>query len=196
MSNTPLIKEIPANTELSIPAGLVINMDKPVKIDIGAGDKNKQTPLEDWIHIDGVACDHIEIVCDFAEIPLPNGIADEIFSGDTIEHIIAQKIDKTLREWNRITKVGGIFSGRCPNLHSTMIRYAKGELSLLDAMGALYGSQDSEWQQHYITYTPETLRVLLEKYGFGEIDFSGSPGNDDPMNAWWIVWKCKKINNL
>ncbi len=186
-----------------------INLDKPVKIDIGAGDKNQKgmpnehEPMDtrdEWIHIDGVHADHIEIVCDFAEIPLPDGIADEIFSGDTIEHIITSQIDATMREWNRILKVGGVFSGRCPNLHSTMIRYAKGELSLQDAKGALYGSQDSMWQQHYITYTAETLKALLEKYGFGNVDLTGSPGYDPktqtPNDGWWLCWKCQKVNNL
>lgn len=171
-------------------------MNKPLKIDIGCGVRNKKTPLEEWTHLDGVAGEHIEIVCDFSEIPLKDGEADEIFSGDTIEHIVMQKRDQTLKEWNRILKVGGIFTGRCPNLHSTMIRYAKGELSLHDATGALYGSQENEWQQHYITYTTDTLRALLEQYGFGDIDFSGSPGNDDSFNAWWICWTCKKIKSL
>lgn len=186
-----------------------IDLNNPVKIDIGAGDKNQKgmpnehEPLDtrdEWIHIDGVPADHIEIVCDFAEIPIPTGIADEIFSGDTIEHIISDKIDATLREWNRIMKIGGIFTGRTPNLHSTMIRYVKGELSLQDATGALYGSQDSMWQQHYVTYTADTIKTLLEKYGFGNVDLTGSPGYDKntqtPNDAWWIVFQCKKISNV
>lgn len=185
-----------------------VDTSKPVKIDIGAGDKNQKGRPEgdipdtrnEWIHIDGVAADHIEIVCDFAKIPLPDGIADEIFSGDTIEHIVTSQIDATMREWNRICKVGAVFSGRTPNLHSTMIRYAKGELPLEAAMGAIYGSQDSMWQQHYVTYTAETLTALLEKYGFGEVDLTGSPGyNPDtqsPGEGWWLVWTCKKERNL
>ncbi len=177
-----------------------LDISKPVKVDIGAGDTNKKTPLEDWIHIDGVYSDHIEIVCDFAEIPLPDSIADEIFSGDTIEHLVPHMIDKSLREWNRITKLGGLFTGRCPNLHSTMVRYTKGELSLQDALGALYGSQDSIWQQHYITYTADTLIELLKRYGFGEIDLTGSPGYDpktqSPGDSWWLVWSAIKVKNV
>lgn len=171
-------------------------MNKPLKVDIGCGVRNKKTPLEEWTHLDGVAGEHIEIVCDFSEIPLKDGEADEIFSGDTIEHIVMQKRDQTLKEWNRILKVDGVFTGRCPNLHSTMIRYAKGELSLHDATGALYGSQENEWQQHYITYTADTLKELLELYGFGEVDLSGSPGSDDSLNSWWLVWSCKKMKNV
>lgn len=168
---------------------------KPLKIDIGAGIRNKKTPLEEWTHLDCFAGDHIEIVCDFAEIPLADGEADEIFSGDTIEHIRTDLTDKTLREWNRILKIGGVFSLRTPNLHSTMVRYTKGEIDLNHAIGALYGSQEDLTQQHYITYTPYTLKALLERYGFGEIDFSESPGNDDPKEAWWLVCVCKKISN-
>jgi predicted SAM-dependent methyltransferase len=189
---------------------LIIDTNKPVKIDIGAGDVNqKGKPNEsegvldtrdEWIHIDGRVGDHVEIVCDFAEIPLPDGIADEIFSGDTIEHIIPQNIDSSLREWNRITKIGGTFTGRCPNLHSTMVRYAKGEIPFQEAVNSLYGSQESIWQQHYITYTADTLKALLEKYGFGEVDLTGSPGydkiNGTPNDSWWLVWTSKKIKNV
>lgn len=189
---------------------LLIDLNKPVKIDLGAGEKNKKgraepenglpDAMDEWIHIDGVWSEHIEIVCDFAEIPLPDGVADHIHSADTIEHIITNKIDKTLREWNRITKIGGIFTGNTPNLHMTMIRYSKGELSLQDTMGALYGSQDSMWQQHYVTYTADTLKALLEKYGFGEIDLTGSPGynheTQTPHDSWWLVWKSVKVKDL
>lgn len=167
-----------------------------VKIDLGCGSENKKQPFDEWIHLDGREIEGIDLVCEFNNIPLSDECADEIFSGDTIEHLIMEERDKVLREWNRVTKVGGIFTGRCPNLHATMIRYAKGELSLKDATGALYGSQENKWQQHYITYTVETLRALLEQYGFGCIDFSESPGSYDPNESWWLCWTCQKIKNL
>lgn len=172
-------------------------MGKPLKIDIGAGIKNKKQPLDEWIHLDVFKDDHMEIVCDFSEIPIGDDEADEIYSGDTIEHIEMDKLDKTLTEWNRILKPGGIFSGQTPNLHSTMMRYAKGELSFEAAYGALYGSQESKYQQHYTTYTVKTLTDLLKKYGFGCIDFSQSPcSGGNPNDAHWLVWTCMKIRTL
>jgi predicted SAM-dependent methyltransferase len=169
---------------------------KPLKIDIGAGIRNKKAPLDEWTHLDVFPDDHMEIVCDFGHIPIENGEVDEIYSGDVIEHIEMGRRDEVLKEWNRILKIGGVFTGSTPNLHSTMMRYASGELSMEDAYGALYGSQETSYQQHYTTYTTKTLKALLEKYGFGCIDFSESPGNDDPMNSWWVVWTCIKVKNL
>ncbi len=171
-------------------------MNKPIKIDIGAGIRNKKRPLDEWIHLDIFPDDHMEIVCDFGHIPVGDVEVDEIYAGDVIEHIEMERRDEIMREWNRILKIGGIFTGQTPNLHATMIRYSKSELSFQDAFGALYGSQESKYQQHYITYTVETLKVLLEQYGFGCIDFSESPGNNNPNEAWWLYWTCQKIKNL
>lgn len=167
-----------------------------VKVDLGCGIRNRKQPEAEWIHLDIQDIPGIDLVCDFATMPFSDKQVDMIHAADVIEHVAPYDIDKVLREWNRVLKVGGTFTGATPNLHSTMIRYAKNELSLKDAIGALYGSNEHVYQHHFITYTVDTLRELLEKYGFGEIDFSESPGSENPHGAWWIVWSCKKVKDL
>ena len=77
-----------------------------------------------------------------------------------------------------------------------MKRYASGDLSFRDAIGALYGNQDDKWEQHYTGYTCFTLEDTLSQYGFGFCDFSGSPGSENPLEAWWIVWTSLKTKDL
>lgn len=164
-----------------------------IKVDMGCGYVNKQQPAEEWIYLDGNPdIFDLDICCDFSSIPLQDESVDVIFAGDVIEHIFPPDLDKILKEWYRILKPRGILTGRMPNLHSTMIRYANGELKLEDALGALYGSQENLWQQHYKTYTIFTLEELLGKYGFRFTDFSESPGNVNPHLAWWIVFTTTK----
>ena len=169
-----------------------------VKIDMGSGSHNMREPLDEWIRVDGCADDNIDIVCDFGSVPLRDAVADELWSGDTVEHCPMWEWDKIFGEWNRLLKVGGIFKGSTPNLHSIMVRYAKGEMNLEDATNALYGWHNSKWQQHYVTFTTKTFEETFTRYGFGEFDFSQSPPVEanDPYNGWWIVWSCKKIKNL
>lgn len=168
-----------------------------IKLDLGCGIRNRKQPDSEWIHIDIQDIEGIDLVSDFSDMPLPSDWADKIYAGDTIEHIAPYNMDKVLKEWNRVLKTEGVFNGQTPNLHSTMIRYANKELSFQDAFGALYGSNEHEYQHHYQTFTIDTLRELLIQYGFGEIDFSESPcSGGDPRNAHWIVWTCKKKSNV
>ncbi len=120
---------------------------------------------------------------------------DEINAADVIEHIAPFNLDGVLKEWSRVLKVKGTFRIATPNLNSTMLRYANKELSLQDAFGALYGSNENIYQHHFQTFTVETLRDKLTEHGFGEIDFSESPcSGGDPRNGHWIVCTCKKVN--
>ena len=53
-----------------------------MKLEIGSGEKNPKTPLEEWVHLDVEPFQHVEIVADFGKIPLDDGVVEEIFLGD------------------------------------------------------------------------------------------------------------------
>lgn len=161
-----------------------------MKLDIGSGGHNHMKPLEDWTHLDGTPGDHVEIVCDWKTIPLEDASVEEIHCGDVIEHIPCWELKETLGEWNRILKPGGIIHGSMPNIDRIMKDYAAGTHSFQDAVNGLYGWADSKWQQHYMTYTKETLTAMMAKHGFVIEDFSGSPGPVD--RPWWLVFKGHK----
>lgn len=165
-----------------------------IKVDIGCGFIKKTS--EEYIWVDGdkrVKCD---IHADFGYLPFEDNSVDEIVCNDIIEHIPQYRYNEVLTEFNRILKLGGKIKGACPNLHSTMIRYANNEVSLSDALGAIYGSGENEFQVHYNGFTIFTLQDLLTEYGFGFIDFNESPGSEYPMESWWIVFTGEKIKDL
>lgn len=163
-----------------------------IKLDLGCGIRNRKQPAEEWIHIDIQDIEGI-IVADFTKLEMfADCSVDEINAADVIEHIKSRELQGVLKEWCRVLKVEGKIHIQTPNLHSTMIRYAKGDLSLSDAVGALYGSQESDWQQHYQTFTTGMLENELDFAGFTKIDFSGSPGSDRPEDSWWIVCTANK----
>jgi len=169
--------------------------DKPLRLDIGCGATGWQRePLDQWIHLDLVKQAHVEIVTDFGDIPLEDGVVDEIFIGDVIEHVPTWRYDKVLTEWNRVLKVGGAVNGRCPNIDRAMRDYANGKLSFNDAFLSIYGWATEPNQQHYQGFTKETLTKLLRKYGFEVTDYSGSPG---PISCpWWLVFSGKKVSDV
>jgi predicted SAM-dependent methyltransferase len=163
-----------------------------MKLDIGAGLNNQKSPLDEWTHLDMMPHPHIEIVCDFGKIPLEDGVVEEIFLGDVIEHIPMWRYEEVLKEWNRVLKPGGLATGRTPNADSVMRRYVRGDkdMPIRDVLLSLFGTGENEGQQHYMTFSKETLAELLIKYGFEQIDFSGSPGPVD--EPWWLVWTSRK----
>jgi hypothetical protein len=138
--------------------------------------------------------EHVEIVADFGSIPLPYGICSHIYLGDVIEHVPVWRLDEVLREWNRITILGGVIAGRTPNPDRCLREFAAGKMTLSDFLGAIYGKGDRPEQVHYMTYSSEGLTTLFAQYGFEVTDFSGSPGPAE--RPWWWVFSGTKVRDL
>ncbi len=175
--------------------------DKPiVKLDLGAG-AHQLPPQEDgieYIHSDGGQQEGIELCCTWDDIPLPDNSIDDLHYSDAVEHVPLWDYDKIFPELNRILKIGGKIWGNTPNIHSVTTRYAKGEVSFEDMFLNLYGWADHPYQMHYQTFRYDTLTKVMEKYGFGNADFSKSPGvqNGDYLTGWWLVFEFTKLLNL
>jgi SAM-dependent methyltransferase len=165
-----------------------------VKVDMGCGFIKKTS--EEWVWLDKDERVEADIHCDFSNIPFDDNSVDEIRASDVIEHIPQWRYDEVFKEWSRILKMGGKISGAVPNIHSTMMRYANNELSLSDALGAIYGSGENKFQVHYNGFTVFTLTDLLWKYGFEFVDFSESPGDVNPHLSWWLVFTGTKNREL
>lgn len=166
-----------------------------IKLDIGCGKPGWQKlPLDEWIHLDIVPHDHVELVTNFGNIPLQSGQCSELWLGDVVEHIPVWERASILTEWNRVLALGGKVSGQTPNPDRCIRDYMAGTMSMYDLLGALYGKGESEWEVHYLTYSKEMLTELMAGFGFEINDFSESPG---PVNRpWWLRFNGKKIRNL
>ena len=170
-----------------------------IKLDIGSGDHNIKMPKEEWVHIDGCSGSNVDLVMDFfkEKLPFDNEKVDEIWLGDIIEHIPTYHYE-VLKDWNRVLKIGGKIAGQTPNLHSVMMRYAKGELNIKDAETSLYGWHDHPYQQHYVTFTIDSLTEVMKQHGFEQGDFTKSPGylpNNISM-CWWLCFDFCKVRSL
>lgn len=158
-----------------------------MKLDIGCGLHPKH-PLSEWVHLDCDEGPHIEMVTDFASIPVDDDQVDEIWIGDVIEHIPVWRQNEVLAEWKRVLRPGGVIAGTTPNLHRRMMQYARNEIDLGWLLQNLYGDRSGLPHQHYILFTPQSLTKLLEDHGFSNVDLSGSP-KADHGEIEWIVFK-------
>lgn len=160
-----------------------------VKLSIGAGLHWKQ-PFEEWINHDGLPSDHVDVISDFSELPFEDKTFDFVEMGDVVEHVHRFDQDKIFKEWNRICKIGCKIRVSTPNLHRCCVEYAEGKMTLEILIQNIYAWGTTPFETHYITFTVATLTELLQRFGFGQIDFSQSPGvdhTDDKNMAWWLV---------
>jgi predicted SAM-dependent methyltransferase len=166
-----------------------------VNLDIGSGKPGWQRiPLDEWIHLDIISHPHVEMVTDFANIPLSDGDCDEIWLGDVIEHVPVWRRDEIFREWNRILKIGGKVGGQTPNPDRIIRDFMDKTMTYHDMIWGLYGQGTSQWEVHYLTYDKSMLIELFDKYGFDVKDFSESPGPSS--RPWWYRFHGTKVRNL
>lgn len=126
MSNTLIPSDAPISEEEKdrlIAENLQRKLNLPVvKLSIGCG-LHWKTPFDEWINIDGLKNDHTDLVCEFANIPLPDACVDFMELGDVCEHIPQFRIDEVWNEWTRLLKKGAKVRIGTPNFHRTMTQY-------------------------------------------------------------------------
>jgi predicted SAM-dependent methyltransferase len=165
--------------------------------DIGSG------PVTPYMHDEGkvVSFDIREdmkpdVVCDVRHLPVPNETFDVVFSSHTLEHFSWTSVDKVLKEWVRVLKVGGELRLVVPNLKFTAKRILDDTLIAHDYW-VLYGEQDYPKNFHAVGFTPQSLKALVESLGIFE-DIQIKEGNIDgppEPNSWNLQLKATKVKN-
>lgn len=108
-----------------------------------------------------------DIVLDIEKIPYPfdTESIDEILANDIVEHFSFINIDKIVREWNRILKIGGILIIRTPDLDMILPLIRKNK-NWKDLSWYIYGEQDYPYNFHKLIFTKEELKSFLKSVRF------------------------------
>ena len=147
------------------------------KIEIGCG-KRKREGYEccDVRNLPG-----IDYVCEADNLPFPDASIDEVYSRHLVEHFTLKGFIKTLSEWNRVLKEGGVLYIICPNLlwhlkqilegsHQSFFEKESKRNDRYWGFGCLFGWQQDEYDIHKFGYYFELLRDILVEAGFGDIE--------------------------
>jgi SAM-dependent methyltransferase len=170
---------------LRLPSLILIRMARPVKLEdckgpvivnVGCGKRARANMINlDVVVTEGyTAPDYL--IKDGSETGLPDACADEVMSIHNFEHYYRWQVDAVLVEWKRILKPGGQLTLELPDL----IKACKNVLSGYShsgkdpdqfSMWSLYGDPRGEdvYMAHHWSWSPATLRALLEKHGFVDI---------------------------
>ncbi len=127
---------------------------------------------------------------------LPSNHYDALFAGNILEHVTHFKIERTIAEFNRILKTGGIARITVPDLKKAAAAYVNGDSAFFEnekgntvnhlGIGSTFMNNivspghevvafTSDFREmlgcyaHTYAYDFEMLKILLEKWGFGKI---------------------------
>lgn len=196
--NSQVLYAMPPNAPQANPAWTIKEPGTKLIADIGSG------PISPYMLDEGktVSFDIREdvkpdVVCDVRNLPVPDQTFDIVFSSHTLEHFPWVGVQKVLKEWCRILKVGGELRIVVPNLRHVAKRLLDDELIPTD-FWVLYGEQDYSKNFHSAGFTPKVLTSLVESLGiFEDIeikegDIDGPPHPD----SWNLQLKAVKVKHL
>lgn len=159
-----------------------------MKLDVGCGGKRQ----DGYKHLDAVEFPHVDYVCDAWDTPIGDGEVEHIRSRHFLEHLRPNLARDTLREWQRILRLGGTVWVAVPDLlyHCKQI-FLPGNSEIIPhksnfehAMGSIYGWESkNDLMGHGWGYTRDTLRELFDGAGFVDVELPECRACDIELTA-------------
>lgn len=138
-----------------------------IKLHLGCG---KKYLGKDWIHIDIINHDNVDIVCDIKKLTMfKDSSIDEIYACHVFEHFQKKEVEDVLKEWFRILKKEGILRISVPDFESIAKLYCTNNYNIELFNGLVCGGQKNEYDFHYNIYDEKYLTIILKKVGFIEV---------------------------
>lgn len=207
--NTDVMYMMPSSSPQSHPRFEIKPMGDKLIADIGSGGVSPYMLDEGTIVSFDIREEaHPDVVCDVRYLPVPDETFDIVFSSHTLEHFGWRVVDKVLKEWARVLKVGGELRIVVPNMRHVGKRWHEDTVAPTDYW-VTYGEQDYGKNYHAVGFTPNTLRGLVHSLGrewpgpedkgvfdniqIREGDFDGPP---DRAESWNLQLKATKVRNL
>lgn len=119
-TNDRSIQGYVVNNEIHLDTENTTISSGPVRVYVGAGCDAKEWSKLGWRCNDiaeaAAVWPDIDLVGPCWELPLPNNSVDEIMAKGMIEHLTYHEVAKAFREWKRVLKPGGFFTGEVPDM--------------------------------------------------------------------------------
>ena len=152
--------------------------------------------LDGWVNVDAVkhpkAPRDPDIFADVSDLPIDDGVADEVLSVHILEHFYEWEVTGVLAEWRRILKPGGRLVLEMPDVVKACRNILEGRDDMW-GMWPLYGDNTLKdpLMCHKWGWTFKTLRPVLESCGFTGIVEKPTEWHGRKQNRDFRV-ECKK----
>lgn len=139
-----------------------INSDGKVYLNLGCGESSA---LE-FINVDVEPYPNIHHIQDITDLSnfLDNSV-DMVYASHVLEHIPKEKLLKTLQEWRRVLKTGGLLRFAVPNFDALADIYLRSGKNVELIRDQVLG-QNPPFNNHYTLWNIDYAKKILEKNGF------------------------------
>ena len=136
------------------------------RLNVGSG-KDYRDPKEGWINLEPHEQFKADMRMDIRDAEFEENSLDEILAQDVIDHVSFMECKELMKKFYKWLKPNGVLNIHLPNFTNISKWAREGNH---EAMTWIYGTdgQRANYSTNYIrwSYTPETLKTLLEWAGF------------------------------
>lgn len=138
------------------------NNDGKVYLNLGCGEAS----AAEFINIDVEPYPNIHHIQDITELSnFADDSVDMVYASHVLEHIPKDKLIKTLQEWRRVLKTGGLLRFAVPNFDALVDIYIRSGKNVELVRDQVLG-QNPPFNNHYTLWNIDYAKKVLEKNGF------------------------------
>jgi len=121
--------------------------------------------MRGFFNIDVRPVKGVDIVMDLErdELPFESNIVSEIIAKDFLEHIDYNRVELVVADFYRVLKPGGRLWIRVPDVERIVEKY-RGDYKQMSYL--IFGGKRHAYDIHKTAFTKESIRSLLERFGF------------------------------
>lgn len=137
-----------------------------VLIHLGCGDINSP----EFINVDARAASHVHYVRDVTDLSIfPDNHADLVYACHVLEHVRHAVLKRTLWEWRRVLKHGGVLRLSVPDFDRMVHIYETCGRDMESILAPLMGGQSYPQNVHCCAFNEAYLARKLREAGFAQV---------------------------
>lgn len=142
-----------------------INDDGKVYVNLGCGVNTSK----EFINVDTRGFPHTHYIHDVRDLQMfGNESVDLLYASHLLEHVPRREVKKTLSEWYRVIKRGGVLRFGVPNFDGLIEIYHSSNNDVESIVSQLLGG-DGEYDDHHTIWNYRYAEKILKEVGFKEI---------------------------
>ncbi len=142
-----------------------------MKLQIGCSEVRGRYKRAEWINLDILKFDGVNVLGSGLQLPFATGSIEEIHCVHVLEHVTRDKYKPMLREMHRVLKEGGSCYVETPDFRGTIANLQHAlEQTDVEAIHiwttSVYGKNEREGMAHYMGFYEALLRGEMGCQGF------------------------------
>jgi len=138
-------------------------MGTNLRLNLGCG----HLPAPDYFNIDARELPGVDMIADVRSLPFHPGTVAEIYAAHLVEHFTESELRSAIISgWRRVLKPGGLLRIVVPDAEGMIQAFSRGEYPFESLREVTFGSQDYPGNFHYTMFSRQSLRELLQSFGF------------------------------